>query len=152
MFSNISDVWSHDPVKEMTEKIKKSKIVEKFDSTISLSDSNLLSKTKEEPFTPLQNRVSESPESTENCHKLDKNHLKKCEDCHHRIKKLVDRKVNDKLNNIVLDEKIKILNNGKNNMDKKIFSLSWKEIIIIIFIIIFIIIVIVVIIKLVDKK
>lgn len=60
-------------------------------------------------------------------------HFKKCDQCYQRLKELIDEKVNRKINDVIIDEKLKQLNNlQRSPSEKKTSSDTWKEILIIV--------------------
>ncbi|XWV26415.1 hypothetical protein QJ857_gp0654 [Tupanvirus soda lake] len=173
MFSNITEAWNFDPVKEMTDKLSKGAFRANTDQSeifnfksqsnninqtkvnnaktndiISLSDGNSLSLLSENTtgintldsdfgsFAPVnfdkysnkkkqnKNKYSKRYDSISSDSDLSSTdsleesrcnysvkHLKKCDRCYDRLKKLVNTKVNRKFDEIILDTKMKQLQN-----------------------------------------
>lgn len=61
-------------------------------------------------------------------------HLKKCDHCYNKLKKMINTKINKKIDEMVLDRKIKQLQNMPTSTQKNtsVLSDSWKETLIII--------------------
>lgn len=60
-------------------------------------------------------------------------HLKKCDKCYHKLKHLIDTKVNKKFDEIILDNKMKELQNSNNIPPPPVPPVSsWKETLVII--------------------
>ena len=61
-------------------------------------------------------------------------HIKKCEDCHKFILDIVDKKVNKKFNDIILNSKLQQLKNleNKNYTNKNLSTYCWKDTLIIV--------------------
>lgn len=202
MFSNISDAWNHDPVKEMTDKLSKgafqntqntnkristdkspsdfkwkTKEITNSKNNSNLSDGNSLSLLSDNTigfsdsdfgsFAPIifnkkkarnnnskQHIDTDDTEITNSSDDLDCNysvkHLKKCIHCNDKIKKLISNKVNKKFDEMILDNKIKQLQNAvgsgiqtyqplvASNMNND----SWKQTLIIVVAVVIIIFVI----------
>ncbi|XWV25153.1 hypothetical protein QJ856_gp0619 [Tupanvirus deep ocean] len=174
MFSNITEAWNYDPVKEMTDKLSKGAFRTNTDQSeifnfksqsnninqtkinnakpkdiISLSDGNSLSLLSENTtgintldsdfgsFAPVNFDKYSNNKKKQNKNKHSKRydsissdsdlsstdsleesrcdysvkHLKKCDRCYDRLKKLVNSKVNRKFDEIILDTKMKQLQN-----------------------------------------
>lgn len=177
MFSNITEAWSHDPVKEMTEKLSKGtfqtniphseifnfKNQSNLDNQnktsslvkpneLSLSEGNSLSVVSENtPISSLsllntnesdfgsyapvnfdkystkkkyhikKNKYDDSDESESDLSSeslqnsrcsYSVKHLKKCDRCYNKLKKIVNTKVNKKFDEIILETKMKQLQNA----------------------------------------
>ena len=192
MFSNITEAWHHNPVNEMTNKLKNGSFQDKTSQTnlynfkqkqksnqskcttnlINLSDTslNLLSeteKTDQSLYSPIKfskdNKSMQSMDFDEfetgtNSEVLtplfDKSdtrctynvrHLSKCKYCHKQLNKLINRKVKEKISDILLYDRlnqIKTLNTNSNKKNYRIpesdlslirgLSDTWKETLIII--------------------
>ena len=179
MFSNITEAWNNDPVKEMTNKLINSDVfnfkeqgnkanqlrcpgMTKCEDTdnsrtdnsrmdsLSLSDNSisLLSENSlnsdYSSFAPVDftyNRKAFSSDASEGNPQCSYSirHLKKCGRCYHRLKKLIDRKIKKKFDDIMLDEKMRQIQSANHvpvpaYQPLGSFGLSdaWKETLIII--------------------
>lgn len=163
MYSNIIEAWNKDPVKEMTNKLSKNrkflslsstdseKPIKKSIDSLSLSDIGSLSILSEKRNDlPEKSILKSSKNSSENsiCSNTI-SHLKSCDTCNHRIKQMIDDKVKKKFDELILDNKLKELQNSKFSNEK---SISWKEILIIVGGIIIILLIIFLIIKVSQKS
>jgi len=143
MFSSLNDAWGHDPIKDMTNKIsrcqtkeclkqldsnqselqsdiynfKNNSITASRGDTINLTDSSINLATE----TPIKKKKvdlsflnSDNYDDTECVFNVE--HLKNCNKCYSKVKKLIDSKVSNKIK----DKK------------KDFLSDSWKETLIII--------------------
>lgn len=150
--ANIDEVWSKDPIKDITNKINQGL----FTSRIKYEDINGKNDTstiKHDPQSELDLSLIKST-STYTRNNRDRKkysrdrmmlssekescafsirHLEQCESCYIKLKKLVTNRINHKIDDAILDlkmEQIKKLNGNTtigHNLD------NWKEIIIIIF-------------------
>jgi len=164
MFSNITEAWGNDPVKEMTNKLsngvfktdteqseifnfnkRKNTNQKKSISSLSLSDANSLNLLSDNNTLSLNNissdfspyarvnfnknrnkskhkkkiyqnvNYSESDEFSDSMRhsKCDYSikHLKNCDNCYNKLKHLVNSKVNKKFDEIILENKMKQLQN-----------------------------------------
>ena len=204
MFSNITDAWGNDPVKEITNKLskgafqshtdhekvfnfKKQNLLQnqkKVNDIVSLSENMSLSLASENTdasknslfsdvteYTtyapanydkypnkkhkilrgskhPSINSINFTDTDTDTSNILDTvedskctystKHLKKCDRCYYKLKKLVDNKINKKIDDIVLDTKMKQLEAFSQNQQQTSLqknsgtSDSWKETLIIV--------------------
>ena len=171
MFSNITEAWNNDPVKEITNKLKNNSTNETInlsDNTISISSDNslkndlfpidknykILPKNSPIKYTDKSIDLTDSIFSQEN---FDTNcthnykHLKKCNGCYNYIMNLIDTKVNKRIDDIILNEKLKQLKLYENSSKNNIISHSWKDTLIIVSGIIIVIIVILLIFKTIKK-
>ena len=185
MFSNISEAWANDPVKEMTDKLSKGAFgthtnrgdifnLKKTNPTeISLSDNtsasiSLFSENtiNQSPFSPIRfnktnkktNRIhhpslritdtdTNSDQTQESISSSDNfadskcsysvKHLKKCNRCYNKLKKLINGKLTKKVDEIILDTKMKQIQNASmlQQPTQPVQALqpdSWRETLIII--------------------
>lgn len=137
MFSSITEAWNHDPVKEMTKKInnKDEQIHTSENLSLSLTDESI-SLFSEQHKTPkiqqnykLLSNESDISITNSDC-KSSIIHFKKCMLCNNKLNALIDKKVQNKIDKILLDEKIKLIDINKNNI-KENKSDMWKNPIII---------------------
>lgn len=183
MFSNITDAWERDPVREITNKlttgsyhmdnnpfrykneknkINNSRIKKNDDSSISLSDNSIRlsdigidyspyapvdfgKKTKKKySLNTSDFNTSDSSESSgmfgtntgsSKC-SFSTRHIKKCSGCHDRLKKMVNKKVTKKFDEMMLEYKMKQLQNTPPPIQQPVQTNtnydSWKEILIIV--------------------
>jgi hypothetical protein len=121
MFSNIKDAWDNEPMKEITNKLERdltseSESIKKLISSLNTSD--------------IPSLATLTDKSVDNSRLL-----KSCKN----IDKLVEEKVQRKLENILMEKKIQEL--------EKMRGISWRDIIIIVSIVIIIILLILLIIR-----
>lgn len=134
MFSNINDAWNLDPVREMTEKLSKGCFKKepsradifnfkdmgrginnsrvKSDNSVVLSEKSIDLSSDYESYAPIDfghKSESDSEEFSYNDSKCSYSyrHLKKCDRCYYQMKKIIDRKVEKKLDDYILDMKMK---------------------------------------------
>lgn len=171
MFSNITEAWNNDPVKEITNKLNNStnETISLSDNTISISSNNSLKNdlfpidkdykilSKNNPIEYDTDKSIDLTDSIINQKKFDTNythnykHLKKCDNCYNYIMNLIDTQINKRMNDIILNEKLKQLKLYENNSKNNIISHSWKDTLIIVSGIIIVIIVILLIFKTIKK-
>ena len=200
MFSNITDAWTNDPVKEITNRLSKGAFQDRTDhekmfnfknqnllennkrindnDMLSLSENISLSLASENTnyikspfisdvseyttFAPAnydkyENKKQKSIKTqhhpsvlsinttdTDTSNILDtaedskcsysSKHLKKCDRCYYKLKKLVDNNINKKIEDIILDNKMKQLEtfSQTQQLQKPTQSDSWKETLIIV--------------------
>lgn len=147
MFSSITEAWNHDPVKEMTKKInnKDEQVHTSENLSLSLTDESI-SLFSEQYKTPtvkqnykLLSNDSDTPFSNSDC-KSSIQHLKKCLSCNNKLNTLIDKKVQNRIDKIMLDEKIKLLDINKNTpKDNK--SDMWKNPVLIVAVIVILILI-----------
>lgn len=97
---------------------------------IDTSDANIFSDSLQDS---LQDSLKDSLDHSK-C-SFNTRHLKKCDQCNQKLKNLIDKKVNRKINDIVLEEKMKQLNTVTQNVQSNnqlTRSDTWKETLIII--------------------
>lgn len=121
MYSNISEVWGKDPVKEVTNKISSNNIsyTPTNNSSISLNSDD------------YYKNIIKTPEKS-TC-EISLDHIQECDKCNNKLKKLIDHSVNRKINKII-DKKIQ-----KKNKKYNFLSETQKDILLIIFFLIIII-------------
>ena len=158
MFSTLSEAWGNDNKSDETKTSKKKYPPEKSDSiSLSLmSDYNDSDKSyapinfskfyKKKKHTPVQSECSDSI-----------SHINKCDDCYNKLKKLVNTRVNEKFDQMLLDKKIDELKsltptatNSNSNYNSNYNDRS-KEIIIIILIVIIVVLIMFFLMKLFQK-
>lgn len=184
MFSNITDAWSNDPVKEMTNKLSNAKFSENDNkivlknNTSTIPDINSISlaseRASERTFVPLYSDFDYSPyaplekysrrtnrparyeyetdvdEKHNNCMYSIK-HLKNCDQCYNRLKKLINDKIDKKFDEIMLDYKLKQIQNATTNTQSTLTTQSGKEILLVVIGIVIALIIIFLIIKAIHK-
>lgn len=137
-YSNIDEVWSHDPIKEITNKISGNNSNSDFfdrkkQSNFSPSDPKSLSLTSDfNASDSIMNSIK--LDSLQCSHNLA--HVRKCNKCNKKIKRLVNLKVNERIDDILLERKLNQLRNLstiKTNDTQKIDNVSntWKELLVI---------------------
>lgn len=168
MFSIIDDAWTNDPVKEMTKKysdIENECVVEHTDTnannkkntksskhnaihSITLNSDDLLteainvgSSSVLEKFT---NNQSSDTDDTE-CQYYSK-HFRKCNKCNNKIRYLVNKTIDDKIDGILLNQQL------KNAMEKKeddslLLKKYWKDLLIVGLVILLFVLIIVIVLK-----
>ena len=118
MFSSINEVWNKDPVKEITQRLKKGEFQEPSEHTNSfnfknkLSENNSLSLISENTISRIPKFSMESfidtdtPDSKCACNIR---HLNKCPHCYRRLKQIMRDKIEKKREEMMIDKKMKKL-------------------------------------------
>lgn len=149
MYSNIAEAWNKDPVKEITNKLSKNrKLLSPIDSeinsspnfigssdSITLSDVGSLSLMSEKKNSPKLNKsilkntkfipTTTESDGSEVCTNSIK-HLKSCDHCYHRLKQMIDNKVNKKFDELILDNRLKEIQNSglRTNVNQQTVPIS----------------------------
>lgn len=166
MYSNIEDAWNNDPIQEMTTKYTHKradgdnsleKIFKFKDNNDTISEQSAISLSK---LNTNANSINESDSLFINSNNNSENkynskclysvkHLKKCTRCTNKLNKIIDTKMQDKLDRIILDMKMSTIQNKDVNVKKEssILNNSGRELVIIFISIILAIILIFLIIK-----
>lgn len=131
MFSDITEVWNHDPVKEITNKISNGEFENRYDrnyqlknNSINLSDIESISLLSDKSntenyhgYAPAKfdrrtnfDIFSESSPINSKC-SFSIRHLNKCDRCYSNLRQLINSKVNKKFDELLLENKLKQLRN-----------------------------------------
>lgn len=156
MFSSIKEAWNNDPVKEMTRRINTNNIPErsqresiyKFtdnptysDGGISLMSEDLVNITANDKLknNNLSIDFSEFADTSiitpQNKCAMSKNHLSQCTDCSNKLNKIIDKKIKQKMNLLLLELNLKqnesrfdLMKYSNTSLNNKIaLPESWKE-------------------------
>uniref|UniRef100_A0A6C0LRX2 Uncharacterized protein n=1 Tax=viral metagenome TaxID=1070528 RepID=A0A6C0LRX2_9ZZZZ len=180
MFSSISEAWDHDPVMEITNKLKNDTFSDRNDmykfkkqkynlnslqcrgqskdnqiTSLSLSDGIFHSSLDKSEDIDLDSLTGFNAPINFSDHRLKKSdnfsdfdtvgnskcsfsvkHLKKCPRCYHKLKEMINKKVDSKTKDLILDYKMKQVQNNKSQFSNMTntqseLSESFKETLII---------------------
>lgn len=143
MFSSWDEAWVNDPVKAMTKKIAEKPPIMKDkgsdkDSRTSIYDfSTIASPSINMSDTPFRRKISkretnfsdifDTPHEKTSCASAT-NHIRNCDECYAQFKKMIDRRVNEKLQDMMMFNNF----NRQPTLPESSSSDSWKETLIII--------------------